>query len=92
MKKVIVSVLRLRTLLCAAVVSAVLVTPAFSQSCALCYTQAAQSGARMIQALRDGILVLVIPPTALTVGLLVLLYRKRNQYKQAGGVYSGDRW
>lgn len=92
MKKVIFSAMRLRTLLYAAAISAVLVTPAFSQGCALCYTQAAQSGARMIQALRDGIIILVIPPTALTVGVLGLLYHKRNQYKQAGGVNSADRW
>jgi hypothetical protein len=35
----------------------------FSQSCALCYTQAASAGARMIQALRSGILILIVPPT-----------------------------
>jgi hypothetical protein len=29
---------------------------AFSQSCSLCYTQAASAGTRMIQALRSGIL------------------------------------
>ena len=37
--------------------------PAFSQSCALCYTQAASAGARMIEALRSGILILIVPPT-----------------------------
>jgi len=37
----------------------VLPLPAFSQSCALCYTQAASSGARMIQALKSGILILI---------------------------------
>ena len=36
--------------------------PAFSQSCSLCYTQAASSGARMIQVLRGGILILIAPP------------------------------
>jgi hypothetical protein len=35
--------------------------PAFSQGCALCYTQAAASGARSIAALRSGILVPAIP-------------------------------
>ncbi len=84
--------MRLRALLCAAAVLAVLVAPAYSQSCALCYTQAAQSGARMIQALRDGILILVIPPTFLTAGAIALLYHKRHQYKQAGGVHDQDRW
>lgn len=55
--------------------------PAFSQSCALCYTQAASAGRRMIEALRSGIIVLMIPPACLSVGISVLAYRKRNQFK-----------
>lgn len=54
-------------------------TPAHAQSCALCYTQAASSGARMIQALKSGILILIGPPTFMTVGLIFVCYRKRNQ-------------
>jgi uncharacterized membrane protein YphA (DoxX/SURF4 family) len=53
---------------------------AHSQSCALCYTQAASSGARVIQALRSGILVLIIPPAFLSVGVTVLAYRKRDRF------------
>jgi hypothetical protein len=56
--------------------------PAFAQSCALCYTQAASSGARMIQALRSGILVLIVPPTLGTIGMICVMYRKRNQVRQ----------
>ena len=56
--------------------------PAFSQSCSLCYTQAASAGARMIQALRSGILVLIVPPTAMSVGMIFIVYRKRNQFRQ----------
>ncbi len=52
---------------------------AFAQSCALCYTQAASSGSRMIQALRSGILVLVLPPTLGSIGMIFVVYRKRNQ-------------
>ena len=52
---------------------------AFAQSCALCYTQAAASGSRMIQALKSGILILIAPPTFMSIGLLVVCYRKRNQ-------------
>ena len=55
--------------------------PAFSQNCALCYTQAASAGARFIEALRSGILVLIIPPMLMSVGMMVLAYRKRNQFK-----------
>jgi|GEM_PF-1421389 len=54
---------------------------ALSQNCALCYTQAASAGGRVIQALRSGILVLVIPPMFMSVGITVLAYRKRNQFR-----------
>src|ERR1700723_3678295 len=53
--------------------------PASAQSCALCYTQAASSGARMIQALKSGIIVLIAPPTLMSVGVIFVCYRKRNQ-------------
>ena len=55
---------------------------AFPQSCALCYTQAASSGSRMIQALKSGILILIAPPTVGTLGVMVVLYRKRNQVRR----------
>jgi hypothetical protein len=67
--------------------------PAFSQSCALCYTQAAASGARFIAALRGGILVLAIPPMFMSVGITVMAYRKRNQFHQADADQEFDhRW
>lgn len=75
----------------AAWVALALPMPAFSQSCALCYTQAASSGARMIEALRSGILILVIPPTIMSVFVLYVLHRKSNQFKQAG-LSETDRW
>ena len=56
--------------------------PAFSQSCALCYTQAASAGTRMIQALKSGILILIVPPTFMSVGMIFIVYRKRNQVRQ----------
>lgn len=59
-----------------------LAVPAFTQSCALCYTQAAASGARFIAALRSGILVLIVPPMFMSVGITWLAYRKRNQFRQ----------
>lgn len=75
-----------RPLRLAAVVLAVLVMltaplPAFSQNCVLCYTQAAAAGARMIQALRSGIVVLMIPPMFMSIGITILAYRKRNQFR-----------
>ena len=56
--------------------------PAFSQSCALCYTQAAASGSKMIQALKSGILILIIPPTIGSVGLVFLVHRRTNQVRR----------
>ena len=64
---------------------------AFSQNCALCYTQVAAAGAKFIQALRSGILVLIIPPMFMSVGITVLAYRKRNQFKQSDGRQESDR-
>ena len=62
--------------------------PAFSQNCALCYTQAASAGARMIQALKSGILILVIPPTLGSIGMIFVLRHKRNQVRRTN--YSGQ--
>ena len=56
--------------------------PIFSQSCALCYTQAASAGARMIEALRSGILILILPPTFMSIGMIFIVYRKRNQFRR----------
>jgi hypothetical protein len=54
----------------------------FAQNCALCYTQAAGAGARMIQALKSGILVLMIPPMGICIGLAIMAYKKRNQFNE----------
>jgi hypothetical protein len=67
--------------------------PAFSQSCALCYTQAASASARMIDALRSGILILIVPPTLLSIGMIFILYRKRAQYRQPANLSdSAQKW
>jgi hypothetical protein len=67
--------------------------PAFSQGCALCYTQAASSGAQMIAALKSGILILVLPPTLGSIGMLFIVHRKRNQIRRdEQGVESGQEW
>jgi hypothetical protein len=63
--------------------------PAAAQSCALCYTQAASSGNRMIQALKSGILILIVPPTLISVGMIFVLYHKRYQVRPAD---DADGW
>jgi len=76
----------------AAVALFVLLTPlpAFSQNCALCYTQASSAGARMIQALRSGILILVIPPTLGSIGMIFIVRSKNNQFKRDES--AGEDW
>ena len=67
--------------------------PAFSQSCALCYTQAASAGARMIEALKSGILILIVPPTLGSIGMLFIVHRKRNQIRRdEEGGETGQGW
>jgi hypothetical protein len=57
-------------------------SPAWGQSCSLCYTQAASAGSRMIQALRSGILVLIFPPMVICIGLTILTYRKKDRFHE----------
>jgi hypothetical protein len=64
--------------------------PAFSQNCALCYTQAASAGARMIEALRSGILVLIVPPTLGSIGMIFIVRRKNDRFKRAES--AGEDW
>jgi hypothetical protein len=73
-----------RLVLRGAALLAALITPTlvFAQSCALCYSQAAGAGARLIQALRGGILILVLPPMLICIGIGFMTYRKRNQFNE----------
>lgn len=66
--------------------------PALSQSCALCYTQAASAGARMIAALQVGIVVLVIPPTLGSIGMIFVVHHKRNQVRRSDSGESVQDW
>lgn len=66
---------------------------ALGQGCALCYTQAAASGARMIRALKSGIVILIIPPVSICVGAIFLAYRRRDEFNQAdAGVNAASDW
>jgi hypothetical protein len=83
--------LRLMRIALVGLAMAMLSPPASPQSCALCYTQAASSGARMIQALRSGILILIVPPTLMSVGMIFIVHRKRNQFRQGDDAPDSDR-
>jgi hypothetical protein len=50
----------------------------FAQGCALCYQTAAASSAKFIQALKGGILVLLIPSVLIGAGVSLVTYRRRN--------------
>jgi hypothetical protein len=63
--------------------------PAMAQSCALCYTQAASAGRRMIEALKSGILILIVPPTLMSIGMVFIMYRK-NQGRDASSTADSD--
>lgn len=46
----------------------------------------------MIQALKSGILILIAPPTFMTIGLIFVCYRKRNQTRDDDGGESDREW
>ena len=52
---------------------------AAAQGCAMCYQTAAASGAPGQEALRHGILILLLPAVSLFFGIFGLIYRRRNQ-------------
>jgi len=62
-----------------------------AQGCALCYTQAAGSGSRIIQALKSGILILVIPPMLICLGITWMAYKKRNDFNEDDTNESSDQ-
>ena len=51
---------------------------AAAQGCAMCYQNAAASGAQGRAALRHGILILLVPALTLFSAILVLIYRRRD--------------
>jgi len=75
--------MRFITLTCTSLL--LLSLPVFSQSCALCYTHAASAGQKMIEALRSGILILIVPPTLGTVAMIFVVHNKRNQFRRSDG-------
>jgi cbb3-type cytochrome oxidase subunit 3 len=81
---------RLALIVAAMVVPFASAMPAMAQSCALCYTQAASAGNRMIEALRSGILILIVPPTLMSIGMVFIMYRNRNRCRDAAEATESD--
>ncbi len=46
----------------------------------------------MIQALKSGILILIAPPTFMSVGVIFVCWRKRNQTMNENGLKKEDEW
>jgi len=46
----------------------------------MCYNNAAASGSHTIQALKSGILVLLVPPVLMFIGIFVLLFRSKERF------------
>ena len=57
-----------------------------AQSCPLCYQSAASGGPQFIQALRNGILILFIPPFLIFGAIFYAAYRKRDQFNTTEGI------
>ena len=58
--------------------------PAYAQGCAMCYTSAASAKAGAIEALRSGILILLLPALFMFAGIFVVIYRSRNRFVHSG--------
>jgi len=51
--------------------------PAHAQGCAMCLTSATAQGARAMESMNAGILVLLVPPLAIIVGVLGFTFLRR---------------
>jgi hypothetical protein len=56
---------------------------AYAQGCAMCYSSAAAAKAGAIQALRSGILILLLPVLVMCAGIFVVIHRSRNRFNGA---------
>jgi hypothetical protein len=51
----------------------------------MCYTSAAAAKAGALQALRSGILILLVPALVMFAGIFVVIYRSRDRFNGAAG-------
>ena len=57
-------------------------TAARAQSCAMCYNTAAAAKAAAIQALRSGILILLVPVALMFIGIFMLAFRSKERFTE----------
>ena len=63
-------------------IPAALVEKGFGQGCAMCYTTVAGGGQGVIQALKSGIIILLIPPLVLFTGLVWVILRWKTLHAE----------
>ena len=56
-----------------------------AQSCPLCYQSAASGGSHFLQALRNGVLIMLFPPLLIFGAIFYVAYRKRDQFNSTDG-------
>ncbi len=66
-----------RATVCAALFASA-ASRALAQGCAMCYQTAAASGAPGREALRHGILILLVPAASLFLGIIAFIYRRNH--------------
>ena len=63
--------------------------PMAAQGCAMCYTSAAAAKKAGLQALREGILILGIPPLVMFIGIFLYVFRRREHFSDTN--FDDDR-
>ena len=67
-------------------------TLVYAQGCAMCYTSAAAAKAGALQALRSGILILLVPALMMFAGIFVVIYRSRDRFNGSAGWTAEPDW
>jgi hypothetical protein len=67
----------------AAIAVLLLLSPAaaWGMNCPFCYSKAMSSSTGMLQAFRSGIIILMIPPFLMSIGIALLVYKRRNSFR-----------
>ncbi len=56
-------------------------TALWAENCPFCYSKAMSSGSNILQAFRQGIVILMVPPFFLSLMIFVIAYRRRNSFR-----------
>lgn len=71
---------------------AIALSPAslFARACPMCYQAAANSSSQFFDALKHGIMFMMLGPLVITAGIVYLAYRKRNEFAKEAAPSSPD--